>query len=532
MYKIMIADDEGIVIESLTHIIKKEFGDSCIIKSAKTGRNVIELAEEFRPNIAFMDIKMPGINGIEAMKEIRKINHSVLFIVMSAYDKFTYAKEAIALGVLDYLTKPTNKNKIVDTLEKAMGIIDERRDKRNHDLLTKEKLMTVIPVIESGMIYTILFQEDYLEQASSFKELLGIEENYGFILVIQYGDMNEQGDMTNSVGVSVKAHSFYSKLSEIVKEFFNAVVGPVMVNQVISFIPCNEDASVYDERIKIIEKARNLRRKLKKQIDLDFKISLGSVKPLEELTVSYKEAIAAIRHKGSGMVAHINDIPTFLKCEQARPTEIEKALIQFIKKGDFVRVISEARTYFDWLLESSQGEIIDIQTKVFEMIVHIEDETQCMGMRPYVFRHTGDYLKTIMGYKDSERLKVWFLEKISEICHNIIVSREEESNSIITKAKGYIDKNFYKGISLDDVSREVDISPYYFSKLFKEETGENFIYYLTNIRIEKAKQLLNNKALSVKEIGFEVGYSDANYFSRIFKKNVGQTPTEYKEGIG
>jgi len=530
MYKIMIADDEGIVIESLTHIIKQNFGDSCIIKSAKTGRSVIELAEEFRPNIAFMDIKMPGINGIDAMKEIRKINDSVLFIVMSAYDKFIYAKEAIALGVIDYLTKPTNKDKIVETLEKAMAIIDDKREKRNHDLMTKEKLMTVIPVIESGMIYTILFQEDYSSQTENFKELLGIDEDYGYMLVIQYGEMNEAGDMTNSVGVSVKAHSFYTKLCEIIKEFFDAVIGPVMVNQVIAFIPCSPDDTSYDERIKIIEKARNLRRKLKKQISLDFRIGLGSVKALDELTISYKEATVAMRQK-SGMVAHIKDIPSFLKCQQAHPMEMEKSLINFIKKGDFARVISEANIYFDWLAQNNQGEVMNLQTKVFEMIAHIEDEAQCLGIQSGSFRYRGDYLKEIISYTEHEKLKTWFLEKVSEICRNMIRSTEEQSNSIIIKAKSYIDQYYYKGISLDDVSREVDISPYYFSKLFKEETGENFIYYLTNIRIQKAKKLLTNQALSIKEIGIKVGYSDPNYFSRIFKKSVGQTPTEYKEGI-
>jgi len=530
MYKIMIADDEGIVIESLTHIIKQNFGDSCIIKSAKTGRSVIELAEEFRPNIAFMDIKMPGINGIEAMKEIRRINQSVLFIVMSAYDKFIYAKEAIALGVIDYLTKPANKNKIIDTLERAMAIIDDKREKRSHDLMTKEKLMTVIPVIESGMIYTILFQEDYSSQTNSFKELLGIDENYGFMLVIQYGDMDEAGDMTNSVGVSVKAHSFYTKLCEIVKEFFDAVVGPVMVNQVIAFIPSQPQATTYDERIKIIEKARNLRRKLKNQINLDFKIGLGSVKPLDELAISYKEATVAMRQK-SGMVAHIKDIPSLLKCEQGRPIEMEKSLVNFIKKGDFVRAVSEANIYFDWLLQNNQGEVIDLQTKIFEMIVYIEDEVQCLGIQSNTFKYRGNYLKEIMRYTESDQLKTWFLEKVSEICRKIVINKEEQSNSIIIKAKSFIDQYYYKGISLDDVSREVDISPYYFSKLFKEETGENFIYYLTNLRIEKAKNLLTDEAQSIKEIGIQVGYSDPNYFSRIFKKHAGKTPTEYREGI-
>ena len=100
MYRIMLADDEGIAIDSLKFIIEKNFSGQCEIEYAKTGRKVIELAENFRPDIAFMDIQMPGINGIEAMKEIRKANSKILFIVMTAYDKFDYAKESINLGVI------------------------------------------------------------------------------------------------------------------------------------------------------------------------------------------------------------------------------------------------------------------------------------------------------------------------------------------------------------------------------------------------------------------------------------------------
>ena len=104
--------------------------------------------------------------------------------------------------------------------------------------------------------------------------------------------------------------------------------------------------------------------------------------------------------------------------------------------------------------------------------------------------------------------------------------------SIIETAKNYIKNNYHKDISLDDVSREVNISPYYFSKLFKETTGENFIEYLTNLRMDKAKELLQTTECSMKEICVKTGYSDPNYFSRSFKKNVGVTPTEYKENRG
>ena len=127
MYKIMLADDEGIVIDSLKFIIQKEFGDCCEIEFAKTGRSVIELAESYRPDIAVMDIQMPGINGIEAMKEIRSFSRNTVFIVMSAYDKFDYAKEAIKLGVMEYITKPMERTKIIEALKRAMAKIASRR---------------------------------------------------------------------------------------------------------------------------------------------------------------------------------------------------------------------------------------------------------------------------------------------------------------------------------------------------------------------------------------------------------------------
>ena len=113
MYRILIADDEGLMLEAFKGVILAEFGDKCSVETAKTGRAVIEKAETFHPDIVFMDIHMPGINGIQAMREIRKFNNSALFYVVSAYDKFDYAKEAINLGVEQYLTKPISKSKII-----------------------------------------------------------------------------------------------------------------------------------------------------------------------------------------------------------------------------------------------------------------------------------------------------------------------------------------------------------------------------------------------------------------------------------
>lgn len=135
-----------------------------------------------------------------------------------------------------------------------------------------------------------------------------------------------------------------------------------------------------------------------------------------------------------------------------------------------------------------------------------------------------------MGTDDLNELKKWFLDKTREVCQKIESNKADKSESVIEKAEAFINTNYMKELSLDDISAYCNISSYYFSKLFKQETGENFVEYLNRVRIDNAKKMLNETDSSVKEICFSVGYSDPNYFSRAFKKYAGVTPTEYKEG--
>ncbi|MCR5410299.1 MAG: AraC family transcriptional regulator, partial [Lachnospiraceae bacterium] len=138
---------------------------------------------------------------------------------------------------------------------------------------------------------------------------------------------------------------------------------------------------------------------------------------------------------------------------------------------------------------------------------------------------------TVMAFQDFNELQIWFADKICEAAQNVTVKKEEKQDSIVEEAKSYIRDNYAKDISLDEVSGRVDVSPYYFTRLFKEETGETFLEYLTGLRIEKAKELMKDPDVSVKDICAKVGYSDPNYFSRIFKKAVGKTPTEYRAEV-
>lgn len=528
-YKIMLADDEGIVIDSLKFIIEKEFGDACSVEYAKTGRSVIELAERYRPDIAIMDIQMPGINGIEAMREIRETNQSVIFIVMSAYDKFDYAKEAIKLGVLEYITKPMERTKIVAALRKAMEQIDRERNKRSNDLLIREKLETVMPIIENGLLYNLLFQEHFKEDIENYKQLLGIDQNHAYLLAVVCGETQEGNHMTNAVGSSVKMQQYNDLLREYLKEAYPGVIlGMAMANKLPGLVPCDKGQMAYEERIALIEKSREIVRELKKRTQISFRIGISAVAPLEEAREAYKEATNALIMT-TGSVAHADDLPIGCTHEETYPLDLEKKLFSEVKNGEADHAVATAETYFDMVAKQYGEYMMNIRLKVLEFVLYAEYIAYNSGGMTYEFCDRAEYLPTVMEIDDMHTLRSWFTGKIGTASRNVSTKASEKSLGAVETAKTYMQNNYSRDISLDEVSAAVNISPYYFSKIFKEDVGEGFVEYLTRIRMDKAKELLTTTECSMKEICSMVGYADPNYFSRTFKKNVGVTPTEYKQ---
>ena len=185
---------------------------------------------------------------------------------------------------------------------------------------------------------------------------------------------------------------------------------------------------------------------------------------------------------------------------------------------------------FEWMDGHCSGSIEEMQIRALELLIKLEQKAVASGrLRNRQKKH---YIQELRNCTDRQILKKWFWEQTRDISRSVEENRERQSESVMEKAKKYIRENFQKELTLDEVSKNVDISPYYFSKIFKEETGENFIEYLTRVRIDKAKELLVDANVSVKEAGIQSGYSDPNYFSRIFKKQMDMTPSEYKARYG
>ncbi|MDK2808903.1 MAG: two-component system, response regulator YesN [Clostridiales bacterium] len=532
MYKILLADDEGIVLDSIRFILEKNFGEACELRTAKSGRMVIELSQEFAPDIAILDIQMPGINGIDAMKEIRTFNSRMVIIVMSAYDKFVFAQEAMNLGAIDYVTKPFTKERILEVMKKAMDIVDDARKKRSNDLLVREKLQTVVPIIENGFINLVLFQEDFTAEMESYRSLLDIREEFGFMITLQFGEQDSSGNLENPVGTSVQLQNYILAMREVIKEFFlHAVVGSIMANKMIIFVPWKSSQMEFEERSKVIERARNMVHKLGQQTSLNFRAGIGNVRNVTKLHDSYEESKKALR-MGRGSVVQAQDLMIGCDYETDYPAETEEKLFLYVKNGNIEGTRESANLFFDWMIQNYGDYPQDIRTKVLEFVMTGEKEVFLQGGMRYGLLYRKDYLDTILSCATYEELRQWFVRKLVEAAKNVTEKKKEKNNSVVGKAKEYMRQNFKRDISLEEVAKFVDISPYYFSKLFKEEEGENFIDYLTSLRIERAKELLHDSEGSIKEICSEVGYSDPNYFSRIFKKVVGYTPTDYREGAG
>ena len=526
MYRVMLADDEGIVIDSLKFIIDKEFQGKCEIRSAKTGRQVIELAEDFQPDIAFMDIQMPGINGIEAMKEIKRFNSHTVFIVMTAFDKFDYAKEAINLGVLDYLNKPVSREKIVEVIKKAMTKIDQEKSKRSNDLLVREKLETVVPIIENGLIQELLFKEYFQEDIDNYKTLLSITADYGYMISLVFGREQEGSHMTSAVAVSIQAQKVYKEIHTITEDYIKGIMGSVMSNKIPILIPCEEETLSLQKRNEVVESARALCRKLGERFDMNFRIGIGSVKPLSKMAESYEEATNALIQT-TVHVAHVDDMPSGCKYEEDYPSELEKQLFAEVEAGHPNEVIVLSASFYDWMLQHNGSQEHGVKLKCLEFVLWAEHLAYDKTGKVYEFNSRNTYLQEVLSCNLGDELKNWFTEKMKDAAFAVSNKSEAQTMSVVKKAKLYIDKNYMRDITLEDVSGMVNISSYYFSKVFKEELGENFIDYLTNLRIEKAKELLRSTDKSMKEIAILVGYNDPNYFSRIFKKYTGMTPTDF-----
>lgn len=530
MYRLLIADDEQIVLDSIRFIVEKNFTDVAVAGTARSGREAIEKAENLKPDIIFMDIMMPGINGIEAIKEIRSRLGNVIFVILSAYDQFDFAKEAVKLEVMDYLLKPVSQDKIVETIKKSIDAINRDRKKWKRELELKEKLESIIPVVENGFICSMLFFDDNSREFGIYKDIFELDEESGYVVAVKFFEAKNEDGIVNRSGFRDRAMTFYRYLRESFKRKCKCLIGPLMLDRFFVYIPAHPKEDEHAMKLEATGIAEHVYNSLAEKGGLDISIGIGRVyRTRENIARSYEESLRAAKFLSGGGLMHIMDVPAGADPASEYPLAKEKLLLEKAASGETEACLQIFNQIYDWLLNEYPSSLHSIKKRLLELMVLIHRMGCNYKVRYGEYSGLDDYVDDLLCIEDPVELKVWCRERIEQVSQAIGDMMEKRLNSLILKAVNYIKENYRKEIALEDISREVNISPHYFSKLFKEQVGENFIDYITSLRIQKAKELLAENRLSIKEICFDIGYTDPNYFSRLFKRVVGITPTEYKE---
>ncbi len=512
MFRILVVDDEPVVTESLAYIIKNEVDPAILVEQARNGREAIEKAWNMVPDIIITDIKMPGINGLGVIREMKQHFRDTRFIILTAYEQFTFAKEAVTLGVDEYLLKPVNHTRMAETIKSCLSKIEEDRIKRTRELLMKEKMEKMMPTVESGFLLSLLFFDDF--DAKDCRELLELEAESGCMIIIEQRQRGSGASETDS-------KAFSERCSEILKQYNGCLACQMAAGKIAAFIPetaGSGNAGAIAQRL--IEETRSR--------DTFIAIGIGSVRgTYDELRESYGESVVALNaiptDASPGSCLHIQDFISASPEYEDYPSDMKKTLFSRLAMGDTTGAQREFEAVFSWLKIRCGSDFDLLKGRVVELIASLTAKAYTTELP-----RRQENISSILRADKAKELRDLCKAKINELSVTIAASQKNRMSEIVIRANEIIARNYTNDISLEGVARELGISPSYFSRLYKEQTGFNFIDYLIKVRIENAKKLFLSSDLSVKEISYMTGYGDPNYFSRLFKKITGMTPTEYK----
>jgi len=526
MMKLLIADDEYLVTDSLKYIVEKFVGDVEVVGTARSGREAIEKAMELKPDIVFMDIHMPGIDGIEAIKQLKAAGLDVTFVIITAYEYFSYAKEAINLGVHDYLLKPINRNKVVETLEAICLEISSRREAVQREMQLKEKMNKVIPHLEGQFMYSLLFDGNAVKDVEFYEEVFGMNIGYGYVMMAVVEE-NEEGSNLDSISDSLDRQRFYEMFNHELKNMCMCLIGPPLLDKVSAYIPVDEKADMYQVRNNSISMVEKLAERINRSVSIRYRIGIGRCYDIDNFSKSSKEAGIAATIKGMDYTVHYEDIMAMDSNPDMYPEGQERELVRRLIAVDAKGAEDTFETIFLWLAMNYKEDTDKIKSRLIELFFQIKRAL------PYYSENesslAGSFLNSILKLQDLRELKAVCSMQLEQVISDMKDQRETEINSLGQKVRKYLAENYHRDISMDDAAKETNLSYHYFSKFFKDSMGKSFVEYLTELRVEKSRELLRETNDSIKEICYKIGYSDPNYYCKIFKKVTGMTPTEFRE---
>jgi two-component system response regulator YesN len=471
-----------------------------------------------------MDIKMPGIDGVQAVKEIKKLNPSIRFIMVSAFNTFEYAKEVMRQGVKEYILKPSSKQDILAAVERVSGDILEERKQSAEQQSLRENLEHAVSIAQKEWVSSLLLNQVQDITFDEWGQLLGVEITSGHIMLFSF----------QPTGISeLTAHEkqdWYKWLKDGLKSVVKKqemMIGPLTDLQVPVLFLCKkaaENAHFKTNAQAVIDNLNCLFQK--ESFNADLRIGVGlPYKHAHELNKSYHEAIMALQQllktpsrKYFFAVKHgSTEIPSL-----SVVLEIEKKLLDAVRQGDVNQVLFIFDSMVTMLADDKNLKGSLVKKSFDELFILISRMLHDLGIN-YDRTPEVDESEDMVAIFDKGKAQ------LLSIVHHVQLWRNNHAKGMLHKAKEYIENHYTDSITLELVAEYVELSPYYFSKLFKDRFGMTFIDYLTEIRINRAKEEMVDLGKSLKEICYSIGYKDPNYFSRVFKKQTGFSPTEFRK---
>lgn len=517
MYRLLIADDEALEREGLEMMILRKMPNQFRIFHAENGREAIEIAEENRLDIVLMDIKMPGIDGLAALKKIAEIQPKVKMVLLTAYDYFHYAKEAITLGVKDYILKPADRDQVLGLLKRLVTEVETEKGKRQKELELQEKLSALLPIVETEMVLILTTSYVPEKDFQHLAELLGFEMDSGYSAVISFHQ--------NWDGLAGDREALHEEVRAWLKRNISCLTGPMIGSQMTVFVSVAGDGDAYTHRLKSIQWSEELLRFITAKHGLHPQIGIGRMrKGLEGFRRSYQEAFFAMSSNDLPLgIRHYDDLQ-FASDWSGYSIEDERRLLEAVKGLDLSGALQTFGQMFEQLTDDCEGKIAACRRMLSSLFGTLHYQLGFMDAS-YLEKSRFNDAATL------DELRISGEQHLRQLAEEILQDKGKKVSSVIEQAKAFIDQHFTEEISLEMTAEHVNLSPYYFSKMFKNESGENFSDYVTERRIAKSKELMTDVNVSLKEVCYLVGYKDPNYFSRVFKRVTGATPTEYRNQL-
>jgi two-component system, response regulator YesN len=544
--KVLIVDDEAFVRVSFKSYIDWNRYGFELIGEAEDGESALEMIQNLMPDIVFLDINIPKLDGIEVLKKMKKMNLTSKVIILSGYNEFEYVKEAMKAGALDYIHKPgMNMENLLLALSNARMIIDSEKIRINEYKDLKTNLEQ-----NKGYIKSNFFKDVIEGKISSTWEL----EQKMKLLNIKLENANIVCFII-SIDNYLKVQERYKKERQNLLDFaINNIIEELFKEEGFEFLRFSENVYLiiksYKTAISVKDSndnndliIRTLREALRQFLNVKITVGVSKIHPgIISLPNAFDEALSANKYKfftGDSKTIQFNELHNkiiSLKHQGDAEEFVFKKLLNDIKTDLGLNNITVAASiiekFFTDIFEAKDTFCYSIHSIVnFSILLFSLIDEKLRAIQP---KRTSDETEEFSVYnlyhaENINEIKS-FLLRMLENLFVIIMNQQNitSTNSKIKSALHYIHLNFTKDITLEEVAAEVDLNSSYFSRLFKDETGMTFVIYVNKCRIDKAINYIKNTGLKNYEISELVGYNNVEYFNTMFKKMLGMTPTEYK----